>query len=161
MKIDIIKLKNYRQYKDVEIKFSTSENQNLTIIQGSTGAGKTNLLNAITWCLYGNEKHIEEKYKGYPLVNTITINELRPSEKCIVGVQIQLKDEEEKKVIIGRSLKFQKSKDGKILKIFDSSSKSSDGSTFMMIRQIDKDMAEVIDPEYILNELIPGSIEIG
>ena len=62
MKIDFIKLENYRQYKDLKIEFSTSENQNLTIIQGANGAGKTNLLNAITWCLYGKEKHIARDF---------------------------------------------------------------------------------------------------
>lgn len=159
MKIDFIRLQNYRQYKDVKIEFSTSENQNLTIIQGATGAGKTNLLNAITWCLYGKEKHIEEEYKGYPLINTITINELQPGEKCKVGVQIQLKDEEDRKIIIARSLEFQKLESGKVIKLFDSASKSSDGSIFRMITQIEKDMVDVPEPEYILNELIPNSIE--
>ena len=159
MKIDFIKLENYRQYKDLKIEFSTSENQNLTIIQGANGAGKTNLLNAITWCLYGKEKHLEEKYKGYPLVNTMILNELEPGKKCNVGVLVQMKDEKGEKIIIGRSLKFQKSKDGKLIKVQDSMSKSLDGSTFKMVQQINKDMEEVKEPEYVLSRLIPESIE--
>lgn len=159
MKINFIKLENYRQYKDVKIEFSTSENQNLTIIQGANGAGKTNLLNAITWCLYGKEKHLEEKYKGYPLVNTMTLNELEPGKKCNVGILVQMKDEEDKKIIVGRSRKFQKSEDGKMIKLQDPLSHSSDGSTFRMIQQIKKDMVDVKDPEYVLNRLIPESIE--
>ncbi len=159
MNINSIKLMNYRQYKDEEIEFSSSENQNLTVLQGTTGAGKTNLLNAITWCLYGKEKHLEKKYKGLPIVNTMTLNELEPGEKCKVGVSIHIRDEEGKKIIIGRSLKFQKLKDGKLIKVQDSLSKSLDGSTFIMVQQINKDMIEVKDPEYILNRLIPESIE--
>jgi DNA sulfur modification protein DndD len=129
------------------------------VIQGVNGAGKTNLLNAITWCLYGKEKHLEGKYEGFPLVNKITLNELEPGKKCNVGVLIQMKDEEGKKIIIGRSLKFQKLKDGEMITVRDPLSSSSDGATFMMIQQIKKDMVDVKDPEYVLNRLIPESIE--
>jgi len=159
MKIDFIKLENYRQYKDEKIEFPLLENQNLMVIQGVNGAGKTNLLNAITWCLYGKEKHLEEKYEGFPLVNKITLNELEPGKKCNVGVLIQMKDEEGKKIIIGRSLKFQKLKDGEMITARDPLSSSSDGATFRMIQQIKKDMVDVKDPEYVLNRLIPESIE--
>jgi len=159
MKIDFIKLENYRQYKDEKIEFPLLENQNLMVIQGVNGAGKTNLLNAITWCLYGKEKHLEGKYEGFPLVNKITLNELEPGKKCNVGVLIQMKDEECKKIIIGRSLKFQKLKDGEMITVRDPLSSSSDGATFMMIQQIKKDMVDVKDPEYVLNRLIPESIE--
>lgn len=159
MKIDFIKLENYRQYKDEKIEFPLLENQNLMVIQGVNGAGKTNLLNAITWCLYGKEKHLEEKYEGFPLINKITLNELEPGKKCNVGVLIQMKDEEGKKIIIGRSLKFQKLKDGEIITVRDPLSSSSDGATFRMIQQIKRDMVDVKDPEYVLNGLIPESIE--
>lgn len=159
MKINFIKLENYRQYKDEKIEFPLLENQNLMVIQGVNGAGKTNLLNAITWCLYGKEKHLEGKYEGFPLVNKITLNELEPGKKCNVGVLIQMKDEEGKKIIIGRSLKFQKLKDGEMITVRDPLSSSSDGATFMMIQQIKKDMVDVKDPEHVLNRLIPESIE--
>jgi len=159
MKIDSIKLMNYRQYRDEEIKFATSENQNFTIIQGVTGAGKTNLVNAITWCLYGEEKHLEQKYKGLPLVNTVTLNELKPGAKCKVGVLIQMRDEEGKKLIVGRSLAFRKLENGKLITVPDSLSKSRDGSTFEMVQQINNDMVEIKEPEYILSRLIPESIE--
>jgi len=147
MKIDSIKLMNYRQYRNEEIKFATSENQNFTIIQGVTGAGKTNLLNAITWCLYGKEKHLEQKYKGLPLVNTATLNELELGGKCKVGVLIQMRDEEGKKLIVGRSLKFQKLKDSKLIMAPESLSKSRDGSTFEMVQQINNDMVEIVLPQ--------------
>jgi len=159
MKIDFIKLENYRQYKDEKIEFPLLENQNLMVIQGVNGAGKTNLLNAITWCLYGKEKHLEEKYEGFPIVNKITLNELEPGKKCNVGVLIQMKDQEGKKMIIGRSLKFQKLKNGEMITARDPLSSSSDGATFRMIQQIKKDMEDVKDPEYVLNRLIPESIE--
>lgn len=60
MKIFSLELRNFRQYKgDKRIEFGTSDGS-VTIIQGDNGVGKTNLLNAITWCLYGIEKHLSK-----------------------------------------------------------------------------------------------------
>ena len=48
-------LKNYRTYQGPEtIEFATG-NQNITIIKGNNEVGKTTIMNAITWCLYGHE----------------------------------------------------------------------------------------------------------
>lgn len=54
MKFEYIKIKNFRQYYgDQDIFFSKSAEQNITIIHGENGFGKTALLNALQWCLYG------------------------------------------------------------------------------------------------------------
>ncbi|MCZ8538292.1 AAA family ATPase [Paenisporosarcina quisquiliarum] len=64
MLIQYIKLKNFRQYyQEQTIEFSRSANRNVTVIHGENGSGKTALLNAFSWCLYGlhnlpNEKDI-------------------------------------------------------------------------------------------------------
>ena len=48
-------LKNYRTYRGPEeIKFACGD-KNITIIQGNNEVGKTTIMNAITWCLYGRE----------------------------------------------------------------------------------------------------------
>lgn len=54
MKLEHIKIKNFRQYYgDQAIHFSKPNEQNVTIIHGENGFGKTALLNALQWCLYG------------------------------------------------------------------------------------------------------------
>jgi DNA sulfur modification protein DndD len=54
MIIESITLKNFRQYyKTQTIKFSNSTTRNITVIHGENGSGKTALLNAFSWCLYG------------------------------------------------------------------------------------------------------------
>ena len=50
-----IKLKNFIPYYDEQIiHFATDKYLNVTIIKGVNGAGKTSLLNALNWCLYGD-----------------------------------------------------------------------------------------------------------
>ena len=67
LRIDTIKLENYRQYKDATIEFSRDPKRMLTVLRGNNGVGKTNIMNAITWCLYGKENHL-----GVPIRTTGT-----------------------------------------------------------------------------------------
>ena len=52
MKLNSIKLKNFRQFKNVMIDFSMDENKPFTIIKGQNTFGKTTLIKAFLWCLY-------------------------------------------------------------------------------------------------------------
>jgi len=48
-----IKLVNFRQfYGENEIVFAVGEQQNVTLIHGENGVGKTTLLNGILWCFF-------------------------------------------------------------------------------------------------------------
>ena len=50
-----IKLKNFCPYYDEQtIHFATDEYCNVTVIRGVNGTGKTSLLTALNWCLYGD-----------------------------------------------------------------------------------------------------------
>ncbi len=54
MKITSVQVKNIRQFVGShEIEFSTSDKKNVTLVHGPNTSGKTTLLNAIKWCLYG------------------------------------------------------------------------------------------------------------
>jgi len=105
MELDYLRVKNYRQYKDLKINFSRDTQRNFTIIQGVNGAGKTNILNAITWCLFGEEKHIDKKNKGLPIVNVDALNN---STRGIVEVSVELQflDETGRKILISRWINF-------------------------------------------------------
>jgi len=52
MKISRIKTTNFRQHRNVDIDLS-SDQADFVIIKGKNGAGKTNLLKAVTWAIYG------------------------------------------------------------------------------------------------------------
>lgn len=100
-----------------------------------------------------------EKYRGLPILNTMTMNELRAGEKCDVEVEIQFYDDENKKIIINRKIRYQKLEDGSIRKVPDVTSPYPDGSRLQMIRQINGDMVHISDPLFVINKLIPESIE--
>lgn len=54
MKIERMRIENWRSfYRDHEIIFSTDPVKNVTLIRAENGFGKTNLLAAVNWCLFG------------------------------------------------------------------------------------------------------------
>ena len=68
--IDKISFTNYRQYGTGSISFNTKENGLLSVLIAKNGTGKTTLLNAITWCLYGQEMHLADEKKALPMLNS-------------------------------------------------------------------------------------------
>ena len=55
MKISKIELKNWRGFfGDTSIKFSTDDQKKVNLIIAENGTGKSNLMEAIYWCLYGD-----------------------------------------------------------------------------------------------------------
>jgi len=73
--IDEIRFENYRQYGTSTIKFPGTEHHNLSILIAQNGTGKTTLLNAITWCLYGKEPQLTDSEKALPVLNTKVLRE--------------------------------------------------------------------------------------
>lgn len=96
MRIESILVKNFRQYNSVEIKFPKNRDTDLHIILGSNGVGKTNVLNAITWCLYDEELHLGDVGAALPILNTAVSNDLRTKgiKTADVEVSINLSSEE-------------------------------------------------------------------
>ena len=78
MRIENIIIQNFRQFRNLTFSFKHPENKNdLHIIYAQNGVGKTNVLNAITWCLYDTEMHLGDKYTASPILNNIQTKELR------------------------------------------------------------------------------------
>jgi len=90
--ISSIEIENFRQYKDTQtIDFPFDRKRNVAIIIGKNGAGKTNLLNALTWCFYGFETHTDyEENEKMPIINTSALSALKPNEKTAAEVTVFL-----------------------------------------------------------------------
>ncbi|MDD4437779.1 MAG: AAA family ATPase [Tissierellia bacterium] len=80
--LDTLTLCNYRYYYGKQnIHFSNDPEKNVTVIKGDNGAGKSNILNALTWCLYNEEVHADKKTASLPSMNTEYIAELALNNK--------------------------------------------------------------------------------
>ena len=78
MRIETIEIQNFRQYRNLSFKFPSVEGQNdLHIIYAKNGVGKTNVLNAITWCLYDTEMHLGDKKTSNAILNNQKVQEMR------------------------------------------------------------------------------------
>jgi len=90
-----LELENYRQYKGKQkIEFSSDSSKNFTIFVGANGAGKTNLLNAVTWCLYDREEHLAQTPREMMMniVNEKVLSDLPAGGKATAKVRISLGD---------------------------------------------------------------------
>ena len=89
MRINRIRLKNYRQFRKMEFLLRESDMSDIHILIGHNGTGKTNLLNAISWCLYGDEPHLTDESRSLPILNTAAQQELAEGEEGRVEVEVQ------------------------------------------------------------------------
>ena len=149
MKIYYIKMKNYRQYRDATVEFSTDLQKKVTIIQGNNGTGKSNLLNAITWCLYGEERHIREEDRGLPFVNEKVYHTLPVGHIATVEVELAL-GREEIEYRINRKAEIARQFDGEIAVRQD-----SDPEVMYRVRG---DWRRSPQPAYAINSLLPAEI---
>lgn len=95
-----IELENYRQYKNVSLNFAKENDSNLHVLKAKNGTGKTTFINSITWCLYGEEKYINDADKALNLPNEKVIESTEENGSVNVIVRITLKDEDSNKVIV-------------------------------------------------------------
>ena len=88
MKISKVVYNNYRQFKNQTLNLEVCQNHDIHIVIGTNGAGKTNLLNGINWCLYNEEPHLGSESKALPIVNLMTLDETCIGSNCPVSVEI-------------------------------------------------------------------------
>ena len=66
MKLISAKFQNFRLLRDLTLDFSTSADKKLTVIRASNESGKTTILNALQWALYGGDA-LPGKGRGHRL----------------------------------------------------------------------------------------------
>jgi DNA sulfur modification protein DndD len=153
VKIQSIELENYRQYRDKAIvELSCDSERNINVIQGVNGAGKTNMLNAIDWCLYGVEEHLE-KYSGkkQPIINDAVLKELKNGQRTYAKVSLKMISSDGRLHVFERQINARKDKDARLY--FD---QESDFHVFM---QIERDMHEIPEKEFLINRILPNGVK--
>jgi DNA sulfur modification protein DndD len=94
MRIKKIKLKNYRQFFEQTIDFTIHHDCDLHLFVGHNGTGKTNILNAISWCLTEKEPYLNLDSQGFPILNLKSFGEIGigGSSETLVEVTFQSKE---------------------------------------------------------------------
>ena len=105
MRIEKLLLRNFRQYKNLEVLFPKSQENDLHIIIGKNGMGKTTLLNAINWCLYGEEPHTSESTSKLPLLNLDSVENSNNDYQEVL-VELWVTDNQNKYTIFQRTQPF-------------------------------------------------------
>ena len=93
MILNKVKIRNYRQYRNVDIDFAKDDNKNFTIIKGNNGTGKTTLLNSLSWCLYGSEIHDDGDDAAMSICNNKTANLAFVGDEIKVSVELEFIDD--------------------------------------------------------------------
>lgn len=65
LKLKQIRLTNWKCYRSQNITFNVDSDCNISIVFGQNGYGKTSLMEAILWCLYGGEIIENKSLKKY------------------------------------------------------------------------------------------------
>ncbi|MED4018543.1 AAA family ATPase [Sutcliffiella cohnii] len=87
MLLKSMKMKNFRQYKGEQtVDFSTFKDRNVTVILGNNTSGKTTLLQAFNWCLYGVALFETKDF----LLNIDVSRSLNINETTTVEVELHL-----------------------------------------------------------------------
>lgn len=90
MRFDFIEIHNYRQYRDMSMSFPKSKDTDLHVIVASNGVGKTNMLNAINWCLYGREPHLGDEHDSLTIANLAALRDAKEEGLSEVTVSVSI-----------------------------------------------------------------------
>jgi DNA sulfur modification protein DndD len=145
-----IRLKHYRQYGgEQEIDLSSS-NGRINIIEGQNGAGKSNLLNAITLCFYGEERHMEntgDDLESLPLVTRSQLDRIPEGSSHTGYIEVEL-GTEGPEYIFRREFSTYKVADGFNDEIGD----------LTLQRRVGRNWKQPDNPETHLNQVLPSTV---
>lgn len=158
MFLDYIEITNFRPfYGTQKVNFGYTKDKNLTVILADNGSGKTSLVNALTWCLYGKEKH-DVRTKSEPLYNFKAASEAEIDANCGAEVKVIVKirfcyfnnnEIIKKHFVITRELTFQKWGNAGWESSFDS---------YLIVDETDKETLEGDSAQMAINNKIPENM---
>ena len=97
LRVSNITLKNYRTFygEKEPVELSVNPKSPVTVFHGISGRGKTTLLNAIHWCIYGEEKKNLKQKKSISegLVHNYVIDTLEEGKEENMFVRVIMENE--------------------------------------------------------------------
>ena len=115
MRLTSLGLNNFRQfYGQQELFFASDHHRNVTVVHGHNGSGKTALLNAFVWCLYGETTPDLEE--GDRLENERALAEADSGSTVHIAVRLSY-EEHGTKYIVERTRKVVKESDTSVRRL--------------------------------------------
>ena len=147
MKLDRLTLENFRPYFGRQrMEFAKDKQRRVTVINGINGTGKTSLLLALNWCLYG-----EGVDNVGELVNKEAIRAANPGENIDMSVELSFSHDGDR-YVVKRSRKATRLLDEESVHI-------NDPDEFTMIRILWDGQAESIkNPIGVINAILPSNV---
>ncbi len=176
-----IELNHYRQYYGEQYIDFSSREEGFTTLLGKNGEGKSNLLNAISWCFYKTEPHGKKQMNvGVPIFNLKYMKEVEKGHTARLSVKILLqKGREQYQIsrvltVLKGELEYDELSDGtKVMRIATfADDKVPSGceilpeqSSFVVSKKGDHDfdfhdVSSQIDPETKMREILPEDLSV-
>lgn len=147
MKIERVGLTNFRQYYGSHrINFSQDAEQNVTVIHGANGAGKTSFFLALNWCLYGEGVDSIGQIISKEAVSRAKVGEIVTTKVDITFMH------EGQRFIASRQLRGQKKKDNSV-------EEARTTAEFILMRTSMSGVSNRIDnPIGVMNTILPSNV---
>ena len=101
MLIKSITLNNFRQFKGKQtLEFSTDTEKNVTVLLGDNTFGKTTILQAFNWCLYGVADFPKDSNPDFLLNLEVANEQAGIEQKCEVYVELVLEHKNTEYVVL-------------------------------------------------------------
>ena len=84
MRLDSAHITNFKLLEDIELRFSTDPSRPLTVIRAENGSGKTSILQALRWGMWGEE--------GIPSGMPLTSTSVSVGESALVQVSVNFSE---------------------------------------------------------------------
>lgn len=146
MRLISIQLSNFRSYYGThELEFASSQDENVTLIYGAMGAGKTKLFSAIQWCFYGEEEYDEASTANNDIMNSIALAESKEKSSIDTYVKIIFEHEKSKYHLTRKFTAFNGNTENK--------------DTFIVLKEEGVgDPERITEPELEMNSILPKKL---
>jgi DNA sulfur modification protein DndD len=149
MRIDRLQIENYRQYGQLDLDLSRGGD--VAVVVGSNGTGKTNLLNAIIWCLYKREDYYAHDMESSPQVHQKTVDDAADGALMRVRVALDVSFESGAKASIERTQEF--------VKHGRSPEAHADQLKIIELRDTARGFQTVPNPDHWIERHVPSRLE--
>jgi DNA sulfur modification protein DndD len=147
-----IRLQNWRQYGgEQEIDLRATNDRLINIVEGENGAGKSNLLNAVTFCFYGKEvqeQSDEGDLEKLPYVTRSRLDEIDPPDVVDGYIEISL-GIDEPEYLFRREFQTTIEEDGSFTDSIDD---------LELLRKVSNEWKRTDNPSSYLNQVLPARV---